>query len=166
VRRDGALVTAFDAPIAADRVVAVPQLTAQRITGVPASWWGFVPTDISGRVEGLGDVYAAGDMTAFPIKQGALAAQQADRVANAIVEGLGVPTVKARTDRILLARLLGGERALCLRTELDESGQPTAATIEHIETRNVERSAKVFGQYLTPYLERMPPTTTSPLAAA
>lgn len=166
VRRDGALVTAFDAPIAADRVVAVPQLTAQRITGVPASWWGFVPTDISGRVEGLGDVYAAGDMTAFPIKQGALAAQQADRVANAIVEGLGVPTVKARTDRILLARLLAGERALCLRTELDESGQPTAATIEHIETRNVERSAKVFGQYLTPYLERMPPTTTSPLAAA
>lgn len=166
VRRDGVLVTAFGAPIGADRVIAVPQLRGQRITGVPATWWGFVPTDISGRVDGLGDVYAAGDMTAIPIKHGALAAQQADRIANAIAEGLGVPTLKARAHRILLARLLGGDRTLCLRTELDEFGQPTAATIEHMETTNVERSAKVFGQYLTPYLERMPPTTTSPLAAA
>ena len=57
VDRDGGLVTVSGPPIRANGVVAVPQLTAQRITGVPATWWGFVPTDKSGLVEGLVDVY-------------------------------------------------------------------------------------------------------------
>jgi len=166
VNRRGALRTAFGPPIRADRVVAVPQLIAQRITGVPASWWGFVPTDTVGRVEGLVDVYAAGDMTAFPIKQGALAAQQADRIAHAIAGGLGIPTVEPPARRILLARLLAGPRTLCLRTELDESGRPTGATIEHVESGSTPRSAKVFGEYLTPYLERIQATATGPVAAA
>jgi sulfide:quinone oxidoreductase len=166
VRRDGALGLAFDAPIKADRVVAVPRLTGQRITGVPASWWGFLPTDSFGQVEGLAEVYAAGDMTTFPVKQGALAAQQADRVAQAIAEGLGSCTSEPRAPRILMARLLGGERTLCLRTELDDFGQPTAATIEHVETQHADRSAKVFGRYLTPYLECRRPLMPSPLAAA
>lgn len=55
----------FDGALKVDRVVAAPQLRARRITGIPASWWGFVPTDTFGRVEGLQDVYAAGDMTTF-----------------------------------------------------------------------------------------------------
>ncbi|MBV9334683.1 MAG: hypothetical protein JO243_02225 [Solirubrobacterales bacterium] len=166
VGREGALVTAFGPPIRADRVVAIPQLTARRITGVPATWWGFVPTDASGRMEGLVDVYAAGDMTAYPIKQGGLAAQQADRVAHSIVRGLGISTVMPPARRILLVRLLGGTRTLCLRTELDESGRATAATIEHVEAGNIARSAKLFGQYLTPYLERIPPSMTRPLSPA
>ena len=166
VDRDGGLVTVSGPPIRANGVVAVPQLTAQRISGVPATWWGFVPTDKSGLVEGLVDVYAAGDMTTFPIKQGGLAAQQADRIAHAIVGGLGIPTGEPPARHILLARLLGGARTLILRTELDDSGQPTAASIEHVEPGNVPRSAKVFGRYLTPYLERSHASTTGPVAAA
>jgi sulfide:quinone oxidoreductase len=54
-------------PIKADRVVAVPQLRGARITGIPSNRWGFVPTDAAGRVEGMVDLYAAGDTTAFPI---------------------------------------------------------------------------------------------------
>ena len=45
---------------------------------------GFVPVDPHGRVAGLERVYAAGDGTAFPIKQGGLATQQADAVAETI----------------------------------------------------------------------------------
>jgi len=44
---------------------------------------GFIDTDAHGRATGLDGVLAAGDMTAFPIKQGGLVAQQADAVAEA-----------------------------------------------------------------------------------
>jgi sulfide:quinone oxidoreductase len=162
VLRGGWLGLEFDAPIKADRVVAAPQLRGQRITGVPASWWGFVPTDMSGRVEGLADVYAAGDMTTFPIKQGGVAAQQADRVAEAIAEASGVTVRPRRVASVLRARLLGGERPLFLRAELDAFGGATTATLEHRYREGVGGSSKVFGLYLTPYLESRQPT---PLAA-
>jgi sulfide:quinone oxidoreductase len=166
VRRDGSVVLEFAGGIEADRVVAMPQLRGQRITGVPASWWGFVPTDTFGRVEDLVDVYAAGDMTTFPIKQGGLAAQQADRVTHTIAAALGLPVGEFRAPRVLRARLLGGERPLFLRTELDESGQPTGASLEHAETEEAASSTKVFGRYLAPYLETRQPLAHSPLASA
>ena len=49
-----------------------------KLRGVPCDPAGFVRTDAHGRVLGMRDVFAAGDATAFPIKQGGLAAQQAD----------------------------------------------------------------------------------------
>ena len=154
VLRDGLLVT-FSGSIAAERFVAAPQLRGRRIAGVPASWWGFVPTDLFGRVEGLADVYAAGDMTTFPIKQGGLAAQQADRIAHTIAAGLGAPVKELRAEHILRARLLGGDRTLVLRTELDGFGEPTAAALEHVDKNLPASSPKVFGRYLTPYLARL-----------
>src|SRR5579884_1016705 len=151
VARDGSLEPRFDAPVRADRVVAIPELHGQRITGVPGAWSGFTPTDSYGRVEGLSDVYAAGDMTSFPVKQGGLAAQQADLVAHTIATGLGAPVSEPHESRILRARLLHGDGALVLRTELDALGRPTGSTIEHRESRH-DADLKVFGRYLTPYL--------------
>lgn len=151
VRRDGSLALQFDAAIDADRVVAIPELHGPGITGVPANWSGFVPTDSVGRVEGLADVYAAGDITTYPVKQGGLAAQQADLVAHTIAAELGAPVKELRQSRILRARLLDGEGAVVLRTELDAWGRPTAATLEHCESRHAP-DLKVFGLYLTPYL--------------
>jgi sulfide:quinone oxidoreductase len=147
----GALALQFDAPLAVDRVVAVPELHGPRITGVPTDWSGFVAVDGLGRVAGLEDVYAAGDMTTYPIKQGGLAAQQADLVAETIATDLGAPVKKARHTRILRARLLAGDGAVVLRTELDALGRPTTATVEHWESR-AAADVKVFGRYLTPYL--------------
>jgi len=157
VRRDGSLVLQSGAPIKADRVVAAPQLRGQRLTGVPASTSGFVPTDMLGRVEGLDGVYAAGDMTAFPVKQGGLATQQADRIAQTIAASLGLPVRAPRGGFVLRARLVGGTQPLFLRTELDALGQPTMATLERSEETPAARHTKVFGRYLTPYLERRQP---------
>jgi sulfide:quinone oxidoreductase len=151
VLRDGSLSLQFDAPVDADRVVAIPDLHGPRVIGVPATWSGFVSTDRSGLVEGLPSVYAAGDMTTFPIKQGGIAAQQADVVAHTIAAGLGAPVKELRQTRILRARLLDGEGAVVLRTELDALGRPTAATLQHHESRRTAE-LKVFGLYLTPYL--------------
>jgi sulfide:quinone oxidoreductase len=151
VRRDGSLEVQHEQPITADRVVALPGLKGTQITGIPVTRSGFVPTDSFGRVEGLSDVYAAGDVTAFPIKQGGLAAQQADLVAHTIASALGAPVKEFHQDRILRARLLHGDGALVLRTELDALGRPMSAGIQHLESRRAPE-LKVFGQYLTPYL--------------
>ncbi|HTX32741.1 MAG TPA: FAD-dependent oxidoreductase [Solirubrobacteraceae bacterium] len=151
VTRDGSLDLAFNGSLPADRVVALPELHVPRISGVPGTWGGFVPTLPNGRVEGVRHVYAAGDLTTFPVKQGGLAAQQADRVAYTIAAGFGARIKEMRPQPILRARLLTGDGALVLRTELDSLGQPTASSVQHLESRRAEH-LKVFGRYLTPYL--------------
>ncbi|MBV9334409.1 MAG: FAD-dependent oxidoreductase [Solirubrobacterales bacterium] len=153
VQRDRSLTLADGETIQADGVVALPELRARRITGVPAKRAGFVPVDASGRVQGLQDVYAAGDTTTFPIKQGGLAAQQADVVAQTIAARLGVSIKEVLAPRVLQARLLGGDRALFLRTEFDWSGQPTRATLVRPDDEHAAKTAKVLGRYLVPYLE-------------
>ena len=59
-------------------------ITGPEIDGLPCDPHGFVPVDEYGRVEGVADVYAAGDGTDFPVKQGGLATQQADAAAEHI----------------------------------------------------------------------------------
>jgi sulfide:quinone oxidoreductase len=152
---DGRLAIQGDAPIRADRVITVPQLRVNRIAGIPASWWGFVPTDASGRVDDLTDVYAAGDMTTYPIKQGGLATQQADRIAHTIAGSLGVPVKELHSSHVLRARLLGGQRPLMLRTELDWRGRPLNGTVEAGDPASAADTSKIFGRYLTPYLESL-----------
>ncbi len=164
VRGDGGLIRQFGGPIPADRVVAAPELRGRRITGVPASWWGFVHTDMFGRVEGIEDVYAAGDMTTFPLKQGGLAAQQADRIAHTIAARLGAPVKEFRPGHVLRARLLGGPNPLVLRTELDAWGRPTEAALERFDKSGAATSAKVLARYLTPYLEKRRPIAGSKAA--
>ena len=50
---------------------------------------GFIAVDEHGRVPGADGVYAAGDVTTFPLKQGGLATQQADAAAEAMLAALG-----------------------------------------------------------------------------
>jgi len=157
VRRDGSLALADGGLIRADRVLALPELRGRRFTGVPAGRSGFVPVDGSGRVEGLDDVYAVGDMTTFPIKQGGVAAQQADVVAHTIAAGLGAPVKQVRASRVLHARLLGGESPVFVRTEFDWTGQPTHGTVVCAGDEDEATAAKVLGRYLVPYLETLQP---------
>ena len=85
----GQLILEHGEPIPAEAVVALPRLLAPQIAGLPGDEEGFIPVDEYGRVRGLGAVYAAGDATSFPLKQGGIATQQADAAAAAIAAELG-----------------------------------------------------------------------------
>ncbi len=157
----GALALESGPAIQADRVVAVPLLKAARIAGIAANRSGFVPTDVAGRVQGMADIYAAGDTTAFPIKHGGLATQQADRIAHTIAAGLGLTPHEPKAKPVLEVKLVGGQRPLLLRVELDEFGQPTAATLAHTRSDRQPTGPKVFARYLNPYLETHPLSQTA-----
>jgi sulfide:quinone oxidoreductase len=58
----------------ADRVVALPGPSVAPIPGIPQGPLGFIGTDRHMQVESMPRVYAAGDVTWFPIKQGGLGA--------------------------------------------------------------------------------------------
>ena len=94
--------------IDANRVVALPILEGLDLPGVPADAGGFMPADPHGRVPGLTGVYAAGDGTTFPIKQGGLATQQADAVAETIAAEVGAPVQPEPFRPVLRGMLLTG----------------------------------------------------------
>ena len=75
--------------LTADRIVALPRVAGPRPPGVPSDPHGFIPVDCHGRVADVPGVYAAGDGTTAAIKQGGLAAQQADAVVAHILRRLG-----------------------------------------------------------------------------
>ena len=82
--------------MAVDCVVTLPLMRGPGLAGVPALQPDdFIPVDEYGRVEGLADVYAAGDAIDFPVKQGGLAAQQADAVAAHVAARHGAQVVAA-----------------------------------------------------------------------
>jgi sulfide:quinone oxidoreductase len=96
--------------IAAERLVALPLVAGPRIAGVPVQGLtGLIPTDHYGRVDGLPDAYAVGDATAYPVKQGGLACQQADVAARHIAAAHGAPLIPQPFNPVLRASLITGE---------------------------------------------------------
>ena len=120
---------AYGGKMAADAVIAVPRLHGRRISGVPGDWNGFVATDERGGVDGLADVFAAGDMTSYPVKHGGLAAQQADVIAAVLARRAGARVPVSPVRHTLRTRLLGGDEPLFLLAELDGFGNPVRSTI-------------------------------------
>lgn len=149
--------------LAADAVLALPRLTGRPLPGVPAGWNGFVRTDDQGRVEELDDVFAVGDMTDFPIKQGGLATQQADAAAAALAARAGAAADAPAPRRVLRASLFGGHAPLYLRAELDAKGRPIAGAASSTigEEPLWWPSAKLFGRYLTPWMAAQAAPTTA-----
>jgi sulfide:quinone oxidoreductase len=93
----------------AERLVTLPRVHGPRIAGVPVvGVHRLIPVDAYGRVEGLSDAYAIGDATAYPIKQGGLACQQADVAARHIAAALGAAIVPQPFDPVLHATLITG----------------------------------------------------------
>jgi sulfide:quinone oxidoreductase len=91
--------------VGAEAVVALPRLLRSPIPGLPTDREGFIPVDDHASVVGLPDVYAIGDATSHPIKQGGLAAQQADAAAAAIACRLGSPVEPSPFRPVLRAML-------------------------------------------------------------
>jgi sulfide:quinone oxidoreductase len=145
----GRLVVANGDPIPADVVVALPQLGAPWVEGLPLDDDGFVPVDPYGRVEGLDRVYAAGDVTNFPLKQGGLAAQQADTAAEAIVADLGQSIEPQPLRPVLRGLLLTGRAPRYLRAEVVRG---RVARSSAGEEPTWWPPAKIAGRRLGPFL--------------
>lgn len=136
----------------ADRVIAGPRLRVDPIPGIPQGPDGFIGTDPSMRVEGTPRVYAAGDATWFPIKQGGIGTQQADVAASAIA-ALANPDVRIETFRPTLRGVLftgAGGPPRYLRTEI---GRRIEASVESVAPLWWP-PAKVAGDHLAPYLAK------------
>jgi sulfide:quinone oxidoreductase len=132
--------------VEADRVVALPQLDGPRLPGVSHDTNGFVPTDEHGRVRGIDDVFAAGDITDFPIKQGGLAAQQADTAAQAIAREAGVELDPKPFEPVLRGLMLTGLTPRFMEAELGRLGSI-------VDTEPLWwPPGKIAGRYLGPFL--------------
>lgn len=136
-------------PLTVDAVVALPVIAARRVRGIPADPDGFVPVTPFGRVLGVKDVFAAGDGTTFPIKQGGVACQQADVVAEVIARRAGIPITPTGYRPVLRGLLLTGSDPLYLRHEQPRHAEPASAASSHTLWWP---PSKVAGKYLAPYL--------------
>jgi sulfide:quinone oxidoreductase len=147
----------------ADRVIALPRFRGNPIPGIPRDAQGFIPVDRYGCVTGLDDVYAAGDATAFPVKHGGLAAQQARVVAEAIAARAGAPVRPRPFSPVLRGLLLTGAAPAYLRSDLTAgSGGATRVESEPIWWP----PGKIVGQHLAPFLALRRAVVLSPPSAA
>jgi sulfide:quinone oxidoreductase len=134
--------------IDADRIVSLPGLDGPALPGLPADGNGFIPIDGHGRVLGWSGVYAAGDGTSFPIKQGGLATQQADAVAAAIAAEAGADVAPEPFRPVLRGMLLTGGDDRWLRNPVaggDGEGQVSDQSLWWPPT-------KIAGRDLAAYL--------------
>lgn len=148
IARRGHLLLEDGRELRAERVVALPELRVPFVPGVPRGAGGFVPTDGRGRVKGLERVFAAGDVTSFPIKQGGLAAQQADTCAAGIAALAGVPVEQHAPDLRLRAALITGGAPRFLRAALSDREATSTAGSSVLWWP----PGKVAARYLAPYL--------------
>ena len=138
-----------DRSIAVDRIVTEPHLVGPSLRGIPSGRDGFSHTDAHGRVLGLDDVFAAGDATTFPVKQGGLAAQQADAVAEVIAASAGADIDPQPFRPILRGTLLTGGPARYLRADISGvAGDDSTVSEEALWWP----PNKLCGRYLAPYL--------------
>ena len=144
--------------IQARAVITLPDLVGQRVPGLRQDAQGFVAVDGHGRVPGLDGVYAAGDLTAFPLKQGGLATQQADAAAEAMLAALGVPLVPRPFEPVLEGVLYTDREPVRLRETDDEQG-----TVVHAYSMWWPPS-KIAGRHLAPYLSARMRASGAPAA--
>lgn len=135
------------APIDAGSVIALPRIDGPAIPGLPSQRGGFIPIDEHCRVVGLADVYAAGDGTTFPIKQGGIASQQADAAAEHLAATLGAPIEPTPFRPVLRGELLTGEDSIKMLHRVD-NGEQGQVSRDYLWWPRL----KVGGRYLSAWL--------------
>jgi sulfide:quinone oxidoreductase len=147
---DGLLMLVPARTLPVDRVVCIPAARGVCIDGLPHDYEGFLTTDPLGRVRDLPDVYAIGDITNQPIKQGGIAAQQADVVAQHLAHEAGAPIEEPAPHRpVLRGLLLTGKEPQYL--EAHPSGGRGATEVTSTEPLwwpGGKIAAKYLGAYL------------------
>ena len=137
-------------PVPAEAVISLPRLEGRRIDGIPHDAEGFVAVDAHCRVEGLDGVFAAGDVTNFPVKQGGIAAQQADVAASAIARELGADIEPVAFDPVLRGVLWTGAEPRYLYGHLAGGHGETSTMDERPPWPQPEE--KIVGKYLSEFL--------------
>ncbi len=147
---DGALrIEPGNRRIEAQLVIALPEMSGPEIDGLPSDRRGFIPIDEHARVVGVEDVYAAGDATNFPIKQGGLATQQADAAAQHIASRLGAEISPEPFHPVLRGQLLTGEESLHLSSDIAKEGGEGMVSLDQLWWP----AHKISARYLAPLLE-------------
>jgi sulfide:quinone oxidoreductase len=137
--------------VPADLVIALPRLRGNPVPGIPQNRDGFIPVDRDCRVQGIQSVYAAGDATSFPIKQGGIATQQAAAVAREIAAAAGAPVQREQFRPVLRGLLLTGEGARFMRSEVTGGQGDESEISDHILWWP---QTKVAGQDVSQYLSK------------
>jgi sulfide:quinone oxidoreductase len=144
--RAGCLELADGSSVWADRAVALPIHRGPAIEGLPADARGFIHAGTDARVPGAADVWAVGDGTTHPVKQGGVACRQADVAAEGIAVGLGIPVEDPAGATSLSGWMWDGRRGQRLRADAGAAdpgqGPPVPAW----------PVAKVGGRFLAPFL--------------
>jgi sulfide:quinone oxidoreductase len=153
VVEDGRLWMSMEGGLPVDLAIALPRPVGRHLPGLPADARGFVPVDAYGRVPGVDDVYAAGDMTTRPVKQGGLATQQADAAAGAIAAWAGAPVQPVPYRPVLRAVLLTGTGPRFLRRGRAEPGMPASLAADAAPWWPPH---KIAARELAPYLGAHP----------
>jgi sulfide:quinone oxidoreductase len=131
-----------------DRVLHLPLLSGPNCPGVPCDRSGFVLVDEAFRVRGADDLFAVGDAAAGAYKQGGLAAQQADVVAEQIAWRVGAEHAPRPYRPVLrgLVRTANGPRYL----RAEPPGGATSAEVS--DACLWWPPSKVAARWLTPWL--------------
>jgi sulfide:quinone oxidoreductase len=137
-----------DERLEASAIIALPLIDGPGIPGLPADANGFIPIDDHARVKGVEDIYAAGDGTTFPIKQGGIGTQQADAAAEEIAARVGADVDPEPFRPILRGKLLTGDESLNLRSEPAGGAGEGVASLDYLWWP----PHKVGGRYLAAWL--------------
>ena len=152
--RWGELELAGGGVLHADRVIALPVQKGPFVDGLPTDAQGFVRTESDGSVAGAPDVWAVGDSSSFPVKQGGIACQQADSVSAVIARGLGIEMDEVPFRPTLRGWLWDGHGGRFLRADL--AGSRTGDAGAAADTLLWWPVAKVAGRFLAPFLQGWP----------
>jgi sulfide:quinone oxidoreductase len=142
------ILTPGDRSLDPSELVALPAMEGPAIEGLPTDAGGFIPIDEHARVSGVEDVYAAGDGTNFPIKQGGLGTQQADAAAEHIAHQLGAAVAAEPFHPVLRGKLLTGGESMHLRADVGGGGGEGEASLDSLWWP----PQKISGRYLAPWL--------------
>jgi sulfide:quinone oxidoreductase len=146
---DGELSLVPNDKFSVERVVSLPRLLGPRLAGLPTDANGFIPVDLHGLVQGERDVYAAGDATNSPIKQGGVAAQQADAAAEAIAARAGAPLDPQPFRPVLRGLLLTGSTPRYMKADVSGGRGEDWRVSDHALWWP---PSKIAGRRLAPYL--------------
>jgi sulfide:quinone oxidoreductase len=142
--------------VGCQRTFALPGHEVEAIPGLSQGPHGFIDTDANMRVAGYDRVYAAGDATWFPLKQGGLATQQADAAVSAIAAAIDSAVTREPFRPRLRVALLTGHGPVYFRGDSDDDGSALS------DTPLWWPPAKVAGRYLGPFIADQASLTNQP----